>query len=289
MGVIKDVNIKVKTCELYYKKFAKVVCMNKNMRVGIITLLFFFVACTAGFLAVVFIEAEVIKTVRKNPSVLMEILSNDCEELYRMTQRGENQIYENGLREAWLVDAKQNDRINKISFAGSPTKGNKNSPVKIVVYSDFFCRYCRELAPDIAKLSAKYSLGYVYKTLPLAQIPNAELAAEYFIGAFLVSPEKAWKLHDEFYKNPQHIVKEGEKYFNEVLGECGFNVSETVAVIKSQQVKRLVERDVKEAENLGIQFRPCIFIGNLKIPGKVSFELLCEAAEIAISKVKTKK
>lgn len=233
------------------------------------------------------IDEEIKNYIQKNPEVIIDVLSVDCEKLYQISQRGENQIYENGLREAWRVDVRNNDRLEKISFAGSPIKGNRNSTVKIVVYSDFFCRYCRELAPDLEKLSTEYDIGYVYKTLPLDQIPNTDLAAQYFVGAFSISPEKAWKVHDDFFQNPQRIVKDGDKYFVEVLRKYGFNMNATLAAIRSNRVKELVERNVKEADVLGIQFRPCIIIGNLMIPGKIRYELLCEAVEMALSQTET--
>lgn len=230
-------------------------------------------------------EAVITRVLENNPAILFDLLSKDSEQVFLIGKQGENIVLERGLIESWNNDAAGDDLSSKILLADNIVRGNKNSKVKIIVYSDFICPYCRDLLPDLAKLVKKYDLGYVHKCLQLENI-NTKLAARYFLAASKISPEKAWKVYDEYFANPEKIKNEGEVYLKQVITDVGLDLQKTLDEVRSDELTKQVDNEAREAEALGIKYRPCIIIGNIKIPGKIRYAMLCEATEIVLRNTK---
>lgn len=76
------------------------------------------------------------------------------------------------------------------------TRGDANAPVQIVVYSDFQCPSCGNLANNLDGLPADASglVRVVYRYFPLPQHSNAIVAATAAEAA--AEQGKFWKMHD---------------------------------------------------------------------------------------------
>ncbi len=88
------------------------------------------------------------------------------------------------------------DQVYKIEKYGSPTLGDPDSPVSIVVFSDFECPHCLQGAQSLENLMQKYpqKLEIIFKHLPAASHENAFSAALCSMAAF--SQGRFWEMHD---------------------------------------------------------------------------------------------
>lgn len=79
-------------------------------------------------------------------------------------------------------------------------RGNKNSAVRIVEFSDFECPFCHKAFATVNAVAAKYGdkVSVEYRHYPLPFHPNAQKAAEAYECA--VEQGKGWEMHDAMFK-----------------------------------------------------------------------------------------
>jgi len=79
-------------------------------------------------------------------------------------------------------------------------QGPAGAPVTLVEYGDYECPHCRQVAPIIEQVQARFGdrLRYVFRHLPLTTShPNAQLAAEAAEAAG--AQGKFWEMHDRLF------------------------------------------------------------------------------------------
>lgn len=79
-------------------------------------------------------------------------------------------------------------------------KGNAQSNVAIVEFSDFECPYCNRFAPTLDQIMAQYSdkVKFTYRHFPLSFHSNAQKAAEAYECA--KAQGKAFEMHDKLFE-----------------------------------------------------------------------------------------
>jgi protein-disulfide isomerase len=173
------------------------------------------------------------------------------------------------------------ETMSKIDLTGRPTRGAKNSKVVVVNFDDFECPFCarmhQELFPGILK---EYGdrITFVYKDYPLTEIhPWAVHAA---VDANCLAAQNAdayWDFADYIHAN-QHDVS-NEKTFGERLDALdrltmlqgqkhNLDVVKLQACIKAQD-ESAVKASMKEAESIGVEATPTLFVNGEKIDGAV--------------------
>ncbi len=140
-------------------------------------------------------------------------------------------------------------------------KGNLESDLTLVEYSDFQCPACKAAAPDIAKLVEEFGDKFKleYRHFPLRSIhPNAQLAGQAAEAAGMQG--KFWEMHDMLFAKQSEWAQSfnPEKYFKQYAGELGINTDRFMYDLNSDVVKDVVNSQFSEAESL-------------KLPGTPSF------------------
>lgn len=169
--------------------------------------------------------------------------------------------------------------MRKINVSGRPTRGNKNAKVVAVNYDDFECPFCshmhQTLFPELLK---EYGdrVEFIYKDFPLVEIhPWAMHAAVDANCVAAQSPEAYWDFADYIHANQQSVNKGKDR-------DAEFSELDRVTMLEGQQhsldagklescVKAqnddAVKASMKEAETLGVEATPTLFVNGEKLDG----------------------
>jgi len=173
------------------------------------------------------------------------------------------------------------ETMSKIDVSGRPTRGIKASKVVVVNFDDFECPFCsrmhQTLFPEILK---EYGdrVTFVYKDYPLVEIhPWATHAA---VDANCLASQNSdayWDFADYIHANQHEVSNEktpGARL--EALDKLtmlqgqkhNLDVVKLQSCIKAQD-ESAVKASMKEAERVGVEATPTLFINGEKIDGAV--------------------
>ncbi len=178
------------------------------------------------------------------------------------------------------------ETMSKMDLRGRPTRGNPNAKVVAVNYDDFECPYCsmlhRTLFPQIL---AEYGdrVLFVYKDYPLEDIhPWSRRASIDANCLFAQKNEAYWDFADYIHAN-QHLVsaeKGQDAQFaklDQVTMQQGekehLDSTKLQACVRAQN-DDAVKLSMREAENLGIESTPTLYVNGEKLDGAVPVEEL---------------
>jgi protein-disulfide isomerase len=186
------------------------------------------------------------------------------------------------------------ETMSKIDVSGRPTRGAKSSKVVVVNFDDFECPFCsrmhQTLFPEIFK---EYGdrVTFVYKDYPLVEIhPWATHAAVDANCLAAQNGDAYWDFADYIHAN-QHEVS-NEKTPAARLEELdkltllqgqkhSLDVVKLQACVKAQD-ETAVKASMKEAEAVGVEATPTVFINGQKLDGAVPISEVRAALDSAL-------
>jgi len=172
------------------------------------------------------------------------------------------------------------ETASKIDLNGRPMRGAKDAKVTLVVYDDFQCPFCskmhQELFQDVMKTYGDRVKVY-YKDYPLFEIhPWAGHAANNSNCLNVQSAAAYWDFADTVHDSGKQItgnqrpvdaqIAELDRITMDVGKRHSLDTAKLEACIKAQP-HDAVDASVKEAEALGIQGTPAIFVNGEKLEG----------------------
>jgi protein-disulfide isomerase len=172
--------------------------------------------------------------------------------------------------------------MSKIDVTGRPSRGTKNAKVVVVNFDDFECPYCaamhRTLFPEIFK---EYGdrVDFIYKDYPLAEIHPWAIHAAVDANCLAAQNTDAyWDFADTIHANKHDVDSEktpGARF--EAIDKLAVlqGQKHNVDVVKLQacvkaQKEDAVRASMKEADGIGVNATPTLFINGQKIDGAVS-------------------
>lgn len=142
--------------------------------------------------------------------------------------------------------------------------GDPNAPVKMDVYSDFQCPYCRRLAEEIEPgLVVKYvSTGKLLITYhPFNVIgPESDDAAK---AAYCASEQnKFWEFHDILYANftGENVGDFTPKRLKAYAANLGLGTTAFNSCVDSNKYADQIQKDQTEGETLKVSYTPSTFL-----------------------------
>jgi len=184
--------------------------------------------------------------------------------------------------------------MSKIDIAGRPSRGSKAAKVVVVNFDDFECPYCsrmhQTLFPEILK---EYGdrVNFVYRDYPLAEIhPWAIHAA---VDANCLASQNAdayWDFADYVHANKREVDTE------KTMG-ARFEAIDKMAMLQGQkhnldaatlqscvkaQNEDAVRASMKEADGIGVNATPTLFVNGQRIDGLVSTNEIRAALDAAL-------
>lgn len=162
--------------------------------------------------------------------------------------------------------------------------GNREAPVKVVMYSDFECEYCREFYQQAIQASQEFGsdVALVFRHLPLSFHARAEEAAEasecaYQQGKF---PEYASLL---FEKQGEWSKETGSRWFTTAARTLRLDTRAFQSCLTSPALQTKLEADEASASEYGITGTPSTFVNGTLLSGAVDYAILKKNIEAALS------
>lgn len=184
--------------------------------------------------------------------------------------------------------------MSKIDVRGRPVRGNKNAKVVVVNYDDFECPYCARMHQMLfPELLREYGdrVAFVYKDYPLAEIhPWAIHAA---VDADCLAAQNS----DAYWDFADNIHAAKPQVDQQTSSAARFDMVDKIALLQGQkhsldtpklqgcikaQNEDEVRASMKEADNLGVDATPTLFINGQKIDGLVPVSQLRSALNSAL-------
>ena len=137
----------------------------------------------------------------------------------------------------------------------------------MVVFSSFQCPSCQEFTQSIKCLESKYGdkLCIVFKNFPLSEKCNSLLIGDVQPGACDAAKAalaakrqgKFWSFHDRFFSTG---LSADDNSLKAIAKETGLNMELWETDRHSKEIEALLSDDISEANNIGINATPSIFI-----------------------------
>ena len=163
-------------------------------------------------------------------------------------------------------------------------RGNKNSAVTIIEYSDFQCPYCLRHNSTMEQIYNEYKdkALFVYRHFPLNSIhPEAQKAAE--ASECAAEQGKFWQMHDKIFADNAAQKMSVEQWKKEAA-DLGLNVKKFNDCLDSGKYASKVAQEQSGGEAAGVQGTPATFINGELISGAVPYEQIKAAIEAKLAK-----
>ncbi|MBV9085035.1 MAG: thioredoxin domain-containing protein [Acidobacteriaceae bacterium] len=165
---------------------------------------------------------------------------------------------------------KKQDAVQQVLSSGALlTSGPGSAPLKLVVFSDFQCPYCKRFAGFMNELTPeeRSQLQITYRQFPLNIHSWAQDAPA--LAACVALQDKAafWKLHDYFFSEQQELSKETltPKALEFLAQTTSVDTAKISGCIASKSYRESLQGDERLAADLGIRSTPTVFLNGQPI------------------------
>jgi protein-disulfide isomerase len=148
-------------------------------------------------------------------------------------------------------------KTKTIVTGDSPAIGSPDAVVTIVEWADFECPFCRAFYPVLDELVHKYptQVRLVFKFYPLQAHAHGEPAAHAAVAA--LNQGKFWEMHHALFDNQEHLEQPD---FERYAKNLGLDLGKFRSDFGSKELAERIDKDKKQAEELGLDGTPFVFI-----------------------------
>ncbi len=164
----------------------------------------------------------------------------------------------------------------RIDLSTARMSGPRDAPVELVVFSDFQCPVCAQLAPVLKKIRDQFpdEVLLAYRYFPIEGHDRALPAA---IAAECAARQgKFWEYHDEMFAVPEDL---SDDRFLAIADSRGLDREVFEACLASGDARQTVESSFAEAAQNRLPGVPMVFLNGRRLAGPLDFDSL--AGEIA--------
>jgi protein-disulfide isomerase len=150
------------------------------------------------------------------------------------------------------------EAVKSIDISGSPVKGAEKPVVTLVEWADFECPFCGFAAPVLKGIVEKYpeQVRLVFKHYPLSAHQHSETAARAAVAA--QKQGKFWPLQQALFENQKAGLDAAK--VTELARKAGLDMKAFESDIASEATADSVARDRKQADELGLEGTPMLYI-----------------------------
>lgn len=162
--------------------------------------------------------------------------------------------------------SKNRDKIENIDYP--PFFGNKNGDVKIVVFYDYNCSYCRkgnQYTNDIVKSDPNVKV--ILRPIPILG-GTSMYAAKVALAVQKISQEKFPAIHNEL----MTMKSIDERSVKALMSKHKIDYSIVENEVNSHSLKQLITKNFELAKGLGISGAPSYIINGNFVPGLIPVE-----------------
>ncbi|MFH0892653.1 MAG: DsbA family protein [Candidatus Falkowbacteria bacterium] len=167
-----------------------------------------------------------------------------------------------------------------------PSTGDKYAPVVIVYFADFECDFCRKQEQILKRilLNYKYKTKLVWKDYPENDQNTASFRAA--LAARCAFEQGAfWPYHDFLYEYNADISRET---FNKIADMISIDRGKFDECLDASRPKKAIYDNIEEADALGINGIPFMYVNDQEVMGETSYEDLEKIVKIELEKAENK-
>jgi protein-disulfide isomerase len=235
-------------------------------------------------------DAEVAKFYDEHKADIKGDLASARGAIATYLQQEQQEKLENALAEKLRAGAKLRIFLKEpepqsmnVSLGTGASRGDVNSPVTIVEFTDFQCSACGGMYPIVEDILKAYGnrVHFVMRNFPLTSIhDNAFNAAQAAEAA--KAQGKFWEYIDVLFKHQTSLDRDSlKKYATQV----GLDRKRFDEEFDSGKYQTIVRHDMEEGESYGIEGTPAFYINGVMLT-EYSAEGLRAAIEKAFSRVR---
>ena len=179
------------------------------------------------------------------------------------------------IKLAGRTPASQTALLASAVSASDWIRGNRDSKVVLVEYSDFQCPACKIFYSLLKDIQGKYGdkLELVYRNFPLSYHADAMLAAQ--AAGAAGKQGKFWEMHDMLFENQDIWAGQSNadamKTFTSYALALDLNIDQFKNDLNSTEIKVKIEDDSQGGIESGIDATPTFFLNGEKLPPPTSY------------------
>jgi len=219
-------------------------------------------------------EKEVEEVYQENALVFAAMSPDEAREKLRLDLEAQArmQLYRKALAKL-KVTAKidvflEEPRLPTLNVGdGAPTRGLDEAKVTITEFSDFQCPFCKEAQSAISGVLQRFpkEVRLQFKHLPLPMHPQAFSSAR---AAFCAGAQgKFWQYHDALFTS--EVLN--DEVLKNIATVLQLDLRLFDACLSSDASRAGVEKDLRDARNLGITATPSLVVNGRLIQGVMNF------------------
>lgn len=150
--------------------------------------------------------------------------------------------------------------------------GAADAPVTIIIYSDFSCPYCKDMAALLKnEVTSNKKARVVWRDFPVMSVhPEALLS---HTAAWCAGQKgKFWEFHDGLFATADH----SQAAVLALGTQVGLQSNAFTTCMQSSEAKNAILQNVQEGNALGIDGTPYLFINDQRVSGLISAEELAQ-------------
>ncbi len=163
-------------------------------------------------------------------------------------------------------------KVENAGVGATPIRGKSSAKVLMIEFSDFQCPFSKRFySGSFPQLQKDYidtgKVKFAYRDYPLGFHPHAKPAA---IASRCADKQgKFWQMYDKLMSN-NVVDQESIKRYSQ---EIGLNSASFEKCLADSSVAKAVDKDMEEANKLGVQGTPAFFINGRFIEGAYPYEV----------------
>ncbi|MGA3188487.1 MAG: thioredoxin domain-containing protein [Bryobacteraceae bacterium] len=161
---------------------------------------------------------------------------------------------------------------SKLAKADGATLGPKDAPVTMVLFSDFQCPFCSQMATGLMKdivPAEGNKIRLIFRNFPLPMHPWARAAAEATACAQAQSDKYFWPLHDYIFTHQREFTVDNmtEMLSDQAAAMEGFDATRFHTCIDKKETAARVDQDVAFGNEMKVTGTPTLFINGQRVSG----------------------
>ena len=148
-----------------------------------------------------------------------------------------------------------------------PSLGDASAPITLIEFSDYECPYCKTAEPIIQQVLKTYGdkVHFVYRDYPLDFHKNARPAAR--AARCAEQQGQFWTYHEKLMASEDLH----EEQYRAIADQVGLDRAQFDACLTSQDFNAAIDRDIADAEAVGVSGTPAFFINGRMLSGAQPF------------------
>jgi len=219
-------------------------------------------------------RAQVEEAFAQNSSFFFSMSPDEARERLRLDLENQARMkhYRAGLerlKQKWTIVVNLAEPVFALLLddGASPARGALKPAVTIVEFSDFECRFCRDVQATLKQVLDSYGkdVRLVFKHLPLEGHRNAVPAARaaYCAG----EQDRFWQFHDALFA----AGSLSPAVIDQVAADLGLGLTRFKTCLSSEQSRAAVVRDVETARSFRIDSTPSFLVNGKLLKGALGF------------------